>query len=188
MDDWATEYPYCFGGQGHWGMPLLIENSSGPNHWVGNFGPLVVLFWLREVEPSVCRKLSDIVRQVSERQRVKFTAVLSISLPGAQAPSSDARKALADLIRATDNRVSRVAVVREGQGFVSSVVSSVVIGVQMLAKPSSLHKSFTVVDEAARWATADLAEFRGGEFVVDEAIVAVERQRKALQTRYQSAS
>jgi hypothetical protein len=146
------------------------------------------MFWLRDINPLVCRRLQDFARQVSDRQRARRTAVLSISLPGTQAPSPEARAALAELIKDTDRCVTRVAVVREGQGFVSSVVASVIVGIQMISRAQSAHKPFPSADEALRWVTAELVEFRIGEIRIEDALAAVEQQRKSLQTRYRSAS
>jgi hypothetical protein len=141
------------------------------------------MFWLRDVNPLVCRRLQDFARQVSDRQRARRTAVLSISLPGTRAPTPEARTALAELIKETDGCVTRVAVVREGQGFVSSIVASVIVGIQLLSRASSAHKPFPSAGEALRWVTAELVEFRAGEIRLEDALAAVEQQHKNLLSR-----
>jgi len=164
-------------------MPLLVETSSSSNHWVGSYGPLVVLYWVSEIDPRVCRKLPDIARKIAERQRDRRASVLSIAMPGVMSPSVEARRALAELVRDTSDIVSRSAVLREGQGFVSSVVASVIAGVQMLARPSGGHKSFTSLVDAMTWVTAELSDFRNGQICAEDAIPVIDQQRRAISTR-----
>jgi len=169
-------------------MPLLVETSSSFNHWVGSYGPLVVLFWVNEIDPSVCRKLPDLARKIAERQRDRRISVLSIALPGVSSPSTEARKALAELVNETSEIVSRRAIVREGQGFVSSVVASVLAGVQMLARPSGGHKSFTSLIDAMTWVTAELGDFRNGQIRIEDATIVVDQQRRSISTRIISSA
>jgi hypothetical protein len=164
-------------------MTLLVELSSGRNHWVGTYGPLLALYWTRALEPAVYLKLADYVKKCAERQEGGRLSVLSIALPGAQSPTSEGRRALVSLLRETDRCVSRVAIMREGQGFVASTVVSVMSGIQMLAKPNAGHKFFSSMREAVIWATADLPEYREGGQSVEETVLTLEKQRKSLSTK-----
>ena len=118
-------------------MALLVEMSSGKDHWVGAYGPLLLLYWTRSVEPAVYQKLVELARKHASRQDGHRLSVVSVALPGARSPSSEGRHALASLLRETDSCVSRIAIVREGQGFIASAVVSIMVGIQMLAKTDS---------------------------------------------------
>lgn len=164
-------------------MPLLVELSSGRNHWVGNYGPLLTLLWTRSLEPSVYQRLIEYAKKVAAKQDSGCISVISIALAGAHSPSSEGRRALVSLLRETDSYVSRVAIVREGQGFVASTVVSVMSGLQMLAKPNACQKFFPDVRDAVIWASAELPDFRTGKIGVEDAISVVEKQRKIQTNR-----
>ena len=167
-------------------MPSLLEIRSDQNHWVGGYGPLLILFWIKEVEPKVCRQLQTLVREYSARQPDQRVSVLSISLPGSQAPSTEARKALAELIRETGSNISRVAIVREGHGFMASAVASIVVGIQMLAKPVAPHKPFNNTADAVSWVTAELSDFLTGRAQVTEAQNVVSQAQRMVPTAAKS--
>lgn len=152
-------------------MALLVEVHAGPNHWLGAYGSLLVMFWLGPIEPAVCRTLVSVARSFGTKQRDQQTAVVSVSLANTAVPSIEARQALAALVRDTDQCVQRVAVVREVDGFKSAIVSSIMSAVQMLARPNAAHRYFRQLDEAIPWATATLRDFN------------LERRRRRRQSR-----
>ena len=164
-------------------MPLLEEVAADHDHWLGSFGSLVIVFWLGDVVPRTCRSLPRVARDLAARQREPRVSVLSLSRPNSSAPSRETRKALAELSRDSAQWVARIAVVREGQGFVASTVASVAAGIHMLAGAALLHKTFGDVAEATRWATEPLRQFRTGRCTVDGVLEVVGRKRRFLTER-----
>ncbi len=136
---------------------MLTKIRHDNNHWVGSSGPVLVLFWLREVDPEACRQLLAIAREHAQRQPHQRVAVLSISGPGTRPPGAEARAALAELMRGAETHVARVAVVREGRGFMASAVSSIVTNLRLLARPNLPHAFFHDLDHAVRWVEGGLA-------------------------------
>ena len=160
-----------------WRVGLLSEIRSDRNHWVGSLGPVLVLFWLSEIEPGVCRQLPAIARTLCDGQPDRSIAVLSIAGAATRPPSPEARAAIANLVHYSDANVTRVAVVREGGGFVTSTVLSIVTGIRLLAKPHSPHLFFTDLDEALRWVSHG---FDAGRVDVDELRAAIDERRREL--------
>src|SRR5512133_191449 len=144
-------------------MALLVEVHSGPDHWLGSYGPLLVMYWLGIIDPSVCRIVTKVARSFGAKQRGGQTSVVSVSFATTAPPSTEARQALAALIRDTDHCVERLAVVREADGFTSAIVSSIMSAVQMLARPNAPHRYFRKLEEAIPWASAPLHDFEFGE-------------------------
>jgi hypothetical protein len=164
-------------------MPLLHEIVADHNHWLGSYGSLVILFWLDEVDPGVCRDLPRAAREVADRHREPKVSVLSILAPKSAAPGREARGALAALSRDSAECVARIAVVREGQGFIASAVASIAAGIHMLAETTVPHKTFSDVAEATRWATEPLRQFRGGRCTVDDVLHVVGRKHRFFAER-----
>lgn len=169
-------------------MALLVEVHSGPDHWLGSYGPLLVMYWLGIIDPAVCRTVTKVARSFGAKQRGGQTSVISVSFATTAPPSTEARHALAALIRDTDHCVERLAVVREADGFTSAIVSSIMSAVQMLARPNAPHRYFRRLDEAIPWATAALHDFEFGEVKAAEAVEILNRQLEMIRTRYKSAS
>jgi hypothetical protein len=162
-------------------LSLLVEVSQDSNHWLGSFGPLVIVFWTRDVDPEVCKRMAVYGRKLAERQRGGAIAVLSIASPTLQGPpSAAARRALATLVQDTGNCVSRIAVLREGRGFIVSIVSSVFLGIQMLVRPQHGYRFFNELGEAIRWVSEELDEFRSGAIRYEVTRMAIEHQSKRI--------
>jgi hypothetical protein len=164
-------------------MPLLEEIAAGRDYWLGSYGSLLVMFWLGEVSPRVCRNLPRAARDLADRQREIKVSVLSLSRPNSSAPSREDRSALAELSRDSAAFVARIAVVREGQGFVASAVASIAAGIHMLAGATAPHRTFSDMAEATRWATEPLRQFQGGRCTVDDVLKVVGRKHRFLVER-----
>ncbi|MBN2196160.1 MAG: hypothetical protein JW751_25315 [Polyangiaceae bacterium] len=164
-------------------MVGLEEIECDDDHWLGVSGPLIVLFWTGKMDPRVFRRLAGIVSQVVRRQPEGCATVLSVSLPGATAPSPEARVALADLIRDTHGSVSRVAVVHEGYGFIASIVASVATAAHTLANRGARQRIFGDLASAVDWITAPAGERLGGRAWAAEVRFAVERRHRLLLER-----
>jgi hypothetical protein len=163
-------------------MSVLIEVSQDSNHWLGTYGPLQVVFWTTgEMSPEVCERMLKITKEMTRRSRGSRPAVLSITCQTLQRPpSSRSRHALAGLVEAGSDKVSRVAVVNEGQGFIAAVALSVFSGIQMLVRPRHGYRFFSTLGDALRWVTEDLEEFRSGALRYEAARVAIEHQSKRI--------
>jgi hypothetical protein len=164
-------------------MPLLEEIAADHDHWLGSYGSLVIVFWLTDMAPRACRRLPRVARDLAARQREPRVSVLSLSRPNSSPPSRETRKALAELGRDSAPWVARIAVVREGRGFVASTVASVTAGIHMLAGAGASHKTFSDVPEATRWATEPLRQFRTGRCTADGVLHVVERKRRFFAER-----
>lgn len=150
-------------------------------HCVLVWGSVAVVFWKEGIVPEVCRDLPRLVRRLAARRPEGKLSVVSVSLPGARAPTSEARDALMALTRETESALQRVAVVHEGQGFIAAAVVSVVTGIRTLAKPKVPLQPFRELATAIRWAAADIGDKLGGQAEVESLVGAIERERARLQ-------
>lgn len=164
-------------------MPLLEEISADRGHWLGSYGSLLIMFWLGEISPDVCRSMPRLAGIVAKRRKEAKVSVLSLSNPNAQPPSREARRALADLSRDTEGSIARIAIVRDGTGFVASTVASITAGIHMLAGATAPHRSFSDMAQAIRWATQPLREFQGGRGNIDDVVESVTRKHRLLTER-----
>jgi len=164
-------------------MPLLEELSADQDHWLASYGSLLIMFWLGEVTPGLCLGLPRVARDLAARQRESKVSVLSLSLPNAIAPSRESRRALAALSRDSEASIARVAVIRDGQGFVASTVASIAAGISMLSRTNVLLRAFSSVGPATLWATEPLRQFQGKPSRIQEAIVVVTRKHQSLVER-----
>lgn len=138
---------------------------------MGAYGPLIAVYWLSDIDPAVCRVLPRLTQSFCSKLRDQKTAVLSITFNSTQAPSPEARAGLVALAKDTDHCVQRIAIVRESEGFVSSVVASVAAGVQMVSgRSNAVHRCFRRLGDAVPWATHDLSEFNTGQIKTADAI------------------
>lgn len=167
-------------------VSTLIEVSQDSNHWLGTYGPLQVVFWMTgEMSPEVCGRMLEVAKEMNRRNRASRPAVLSIPCPTVRRPpSSRSRQALADLVTAGSDQVSRVAVVYEGRGAIATCALKVFSGLQILIGPPHGHRFFTSLGEALRWATEDLDEFRSGAIRYEAARVAIEGQNKRIRSQW----
>jgi hypothetical protein len=166
-------------------VSVLVETSQDQDHWLGTFGPLIVVFWTTgEISPVVCERMIDVAREI-RRNTGSRPAVLSMTCPTVQRPpSSHSRRALASLLEAGSDRVSRVAVVYEGQGIIATCAMKVFAGIQLLVRPHHGHRFFNGIGDALRWVTEDLEEFRTGAIRYETARMTIERQNKRIRTQW----
>jgi hypothetical protein len=144
---------------------------------------------MRDVDPAVCSRMAEYGRKLAERQKGRSIAVLSVAAPTLQGPpNAAARRALAALVQDTGNSVNRVAVLREGRGFIVSVVSSVFLGIQMLVRPQHGYRFFNELGEALRWVTEDLEEFRSGAIRYEATRMTVEHQSRRVINQWLAAN
>lgn len=167
-------------------VSTLIEVSQDSNHWLGTYGPLQVVFWVTgEMSPEVCGRMLELAKEVNRRNRVSRPAVLSIPCQTVRRPPSlRSRQALADLITAGGDQVSRVAVAYEGRGVIATSVLKVMSGLQILVSPRHGHRFFSSIGDALRWVTEDLDEFRSGAIRYEAARMAIEGQNKRLRSQW----
>lgn len=166
-------------------MQHLKEIGSDAGHWVGAYGPLLVTFWLKAIDPEACRSFALVARRLAMGQPGRRVSVISISLSHVAPPSAEARNALASLARDTGGCVSRVAVFREAHGFVASAIASVLLGIQLLARSEHPHRSFQNLHEAVVWATGELDEFVSRAIRSEDVVRAVREQERTLMARLQ---
>lgn len=170
-------------------MTVLIEMSQDSDHWLGTYGPLLLVFWTTgEMSPIVCERMLRITKETRRRLRGTRPAVLSITCQTLQRPpSARSRQALASLVEAGSDTVSRVAVVNEGQGFIAAVALSVFSGLQMLARPNHGYRFFSNVGDALRWVTKDLEDFGSGAIRYEAARTTIEHQSKRIRAEWLAA-
>lgn len=169
-------------------VSALVEISQDANHWLGAYGPLQVVFWTTgEIHSEVCERMLTYSKAAAKRDGGRRPAVLSIACQTFQRPpSSRSRRALAGLVEAGSDKVSRVAVVYEGQGLIATCVMSVFSGIQLLVRPRHGHRFFNATGDALRWVIEDLEEFRSGAFRYEAVRIAIERQSKRIRTQWLS--
>ena len=167
-------------------VSALVEISQDSNHWLGTYGPIQIVIWTTvEIPPAVCERMLEVAEQMARQNGGSRPAVLSITcLTFQKPPSSNSRRALAALVKTGSDKVSRVAVVYEGRGFILSSFLSVILGIQRLAQPRHGYRFFNAIGDALRWITEDLEEFRSGAIRYEAARMAVERQYKRVRTQW----
>lgn len=167
-------------------MSVLVEVSQDATHWLGTYGPLQIVIWTTsEMSPLVHERMLGISKEMIRRNRGLRPAVLSITCPTLlKPPSSRSRRALAAMVDAGGDLVSRVAVVYEGQGFIASCALSVFSGIQLLVRPRHGYRFFTSIGEGLHWATADLDEFRSGAMRYEAARMTIERQSRRVRAQW----
>jgi hypothetical protein len=178
------ERPLCLepdwsGGaiHGH-SMPLLTEISADHDHWLGSCGSLAILFWPGDIAPRVCRTLPALAAKLAEREREPKVSVLTLTKPNSSPPNREARLALAAVSRDSAACVARIAIVREGQGFIASALASIAAGIHLLAGATSPHKTFSDLGDAIRWATEPLRQFQSGRCSTGEVLELVVRKQR----------
>lgn len=156
---------------------------------MGAYGPLLAVYWLSDIQPAVCNALPRVTKDFCARLRGGSTAVISISTEYTRAPTPEAREGLVGLVKNTDHCIQRVAIVRESEGFVSSVVASIVAGIHMVSRQrNSVHRCFRRIDDAVPWATSELRDFSMGEIKLADAIEALNRQLVGIRAKSKMAS
>jgi hypothetical protein len=90
--------------------------------------------------------------------RVAYLALINASVP---LPDAGARAVYARLGRELGTRMACIAVVVEGRGFVASAMRAAITGIGLTARVSFPLACFAELDEAAQWASQNVAR-RGG--------------------------
>jgi hypothetical protein len=132
-------------------MPILPEPRTtlvrDENHEVQLAGAFVVVYW-RVL--TTCSAVRRIAHEVKSRARAGGEKILFIQVidKNAKVPHSDARNALADLLRNASDSILASAVVMEGDSLRHSLGRGFVRALRILSRPAFPHEVFASIDEA----------------------------------------
>lgn len=129
--------------------PRLL--GSDRHHRMGTWGPVFFVLWKGEVEPRTADRIQVGLRAFAQTLGGHRAALLTVVEQGAPIPSSEARAALANVLRHGADAVLASAVVMEGDGFRASMVRSVATGLALVARQPFPHRVFARTEDAAEW-------------------------------------
>jgi hypothetical protein len=117
---------------------------------IGFTDSLAVAFWRLHTKPQDILELQRVAGQAYEASG-KPIALVQVVPVSAIAPDGQARAALARLLGQLNGRVSRSAIVHEGEGFRAAMIRSIVTGVVALSNPGFPHRVFSTLAESVTW-------------------------------------
>lgn len=119
---------------------------------IGFTSGVAVAFWRLHTKAADVAELERAASQAHQTSG-KPISLIQIVPTSAIAPDSHARAALAKMLTNLQGRVSRSAIVHEGEGFRAAMIRSIVTGVVALSNPGFPHRVFSTLAEAVTWVT-----------------------------------
>jgi hypothetical protein len=120
------------------------------NHVAAVWRNMFVVYWLGETNPGAVAR----VTQHLQRLAAQFgTGIGLMQVVGATTgpPSSEAREALAKMLKGGSAYIVCSSLVVPGVGFRMAAARALATGLIMLARPSFPHEVYSTVEEAAIW-------------------------------------
>lgn len=155
------------------GFAVQVEEDT-PNHWVGAWGDLVLVFAFVGSSDDVAHVFTA-ARIVEDRARVAGKAKVLFVLPPrhARPPSARVRSAILQVSRRLAKLTARLSVVVAGEGFGAAVHRGAVTGVFSLFRPDLPIKIATDFRDGLRF-------LLGEDHTAIEPLVGLCEQRVAL--------
>ena len=138
-----------------------------PNHRIGTSGSVFFVLWKGDVECRIAERVQVSLRAFAQSLEGRRAALLTVVEHGAPLPSSDARTALANILRYNADEVLASAVVMEGDGFRASAVRSVATGLALVARQPFPHRVFPRTLDATEWLAQRLSGEPGSATAVE---------------------
>lgn len=127
---------------------------SEASHGIALCGRALVVLWQGETRLQAVRELATLLaNQAAESGSVGLLQVIG---DHAISPDGAARAALAEMLKANENRIVASAVAFEGVGFRASMIRSIVIGISMLSRPKCPHTVFASANDGIAWLSEQL--------------------------------
>lgn len=148
------------------------------NHVAGVWKNMLVVYWLGETNPGAVAR----VTQHLQRLGAQFsTGIGLMQVVGATTgpPPSDARDALAKMLKSGSSFIVCSSLVVPGVGFRMAAARALATGLIMLARPNFPHEVYSTVEEAAIWHCSLLPPTEGPRVAPSDIVSIV----KTLQAR-----
>jgi hypothetical protein len=129
---------------------------SDHNHTAFTWGPLLGVVWRHETTVTAARALTFDLQKFAAGLPDGKGILMTVVMPHAPLPSSDARQALSGILRVGADALICSAVVMEGDGFRASAVRSVATGLAIIARQPFPHRVFPRTDSALAWFAQEL--------------------------------
>ncbi len=147
-------------------MPSLNLISRDSNHVLLSFSNVMIVLWNGSQAPEVCRNLYESGIALANQIGTGKVAVVSVIQYRATPPSQESREALGRLIEDPNQIVHRSALVYPHDGFLASIVRSIVLTLIQRSSHRRCHQVFQRVDKALEWVTDGLPTTTGHPVVV----------------------
>lgn len=155
----------------------LIDNArvlvSNRDWCLGTVGSLAVAHWIGHTYiPSVIA-LGDLVKTMSA-QHPKGVGLIQVIAGTAVSPDAEARRLLAELLKAGSGRIQSSSIVVPGNSFRTAAGRALVATLALLARPSFKHVVHATVRETVQWHHGILTAAGARSFDINEATDAIE--------------
>lgn len=117
------------------------------DHAVGTQDNFLVIVWRRNTMAVEVMHAAKALAELSTRYP-KGVHLMQVVEDLAIVPDSEARSALAELLRSAEGKVAFSSVTHEGGGFRPSLIRSIVTGLLLLSKPTFPHLVFSSPERA----------------------------------------
>lgn len=152
--------------------------ESHPDYVLATWQQIFAVFWRRETTLDGTVRMREASSGFASRHP-RGIGLLTIVGADAPLPTSEARKALTELLAAGSSFIRCSAILFEGTGFRASAVRSVVTGLVLLARQPYPHRVCDT-DQAADMFARILPESTGGVVNASAVKQAIERLRTTL--------
>jgi hypothetical protein len=126
-----------------------------PNHAAATWRNLFVVYWLGETKPGAVARLRQPLIKLGEQFKDGI-GLMQVVGPKTVAPGSEARNALANLMKGASDIIVCSSLVVPGVGFRMAAARALATGLVMLARPPFPHQVYATVEQAAAWQSSVL--------------------------------
>jgi hypothetical protein len=167
---------------------MLARNASpadfkllevDPNHAAGIWRNLLVVYWLGDTRPGAVARLTQPMLRLGA-QFEDGIGLMQVVGPKTAAPTSEARAALATLLKAGREVIVCSSLVVPGVGFRMAAARGLATGLIMLARPPFPHEVYATVEQAAEWQCTRLPRHKSGPPRPDQVLSVVDALRCKL--------
>jgi hypothetical protein len=155
--------------------PTLLTRDA--NHVTATWDKLFMVVWKRNVTVMAAQTIRNQLKEFIAIVPGRRVALLTVVEQGAPLPSSDARAALANILRSCRDDLICSAVAMEGSGFVVAAQRAVAIGLSMVAKQPFPHRIFASPQQAGEFVAEHFNE--GPSASTDEIVRTLEEVRRS---------
>lgn len=146
-------------------MPSLSVINRDSDHVLLSFSNVMIVLWHGSQAPEVCKNLYESGIALANQAGTGKVAVVSVIQYRATPPSPESREALGRLIEDPNHIVHRSALVYPHDGFLASIVRSIVLTLIQRSSHRRSHQVFQRVDKALEWVTDGLPTATGQPIV-----------------------
>jgi hypothetical protein len=146
-------------------LPTLSVLARDDDHELLTYSNVLILVWTGRQTPEVCEALYDAAATLARQSRAGKLGVISLIQPTATPPSPEAREALGRLVQDPNQIVYRSALIYPHDGFLASIIRSIVLTLMQRSKRRLSHQVFQRIDKAIEWVTEGLPSHTRGPLI-----------------------